>query len=64
MPGMQWKLFGFCSARMGNLDPTHSVRPSGNVCTLREGDDEEMADEKEGNIERLESAEGAISEEE
>ena len=51
---------GFCRARMGHLGDCHSVRPSGSVYTLGEGEDEDMADEKEGNIEESKSDKSVI----
>ena len=64
MPTMRRKTFGFCRARMGNVNPYHSIRPPGNAFTLGEGEDEDMADEKEEDIEEPKSAEKAIIDQE
>ena len=60
MPAMWRKYLGFCRARMGHLGDCHSVRPPGSAYTLGEGDDENMADEKEGNIEESKSDKSVI----
>ena len=60
MPALPRKTFGFCRARMGNVSPYHSIRPQGSVFTLGEGEDEDMADEKEEDIEEPKSAEKDI----
>ena len=49
---------------MGHLDDCHSVRPTGNVYTLGEGEDEDMADDKEEHIDQLKSTKSEIIEEE
>ena len=54
---------GFCRAGVGILSPEHSVRPQGNVYNVTNEDDEEMADDKEGHIDKLISDKGAIMEE-
>ena len=62
MPTLQE--LGFYRAGMGILSPEHSVRPQGNVYNVTSEDDEEMADDKEGSIDRRKSAERAIIEKE
>ena len=49
---------------MVNNDPSHSVRPLGGVHNTGEREDEDMADDKEDDIDELKSAERAIIEEE
>ena len=64
MSAMRHEQFGFCRARMEHLNDRHSVRPPGSVYTLGEGEDEDMADEKEEDIEEPKSAEKAIIDQE
>ena len=45
---------------MGHLSGHHSARPSGSAYTLGEGEDEDMADEREGHIEEGKSDKSAI----
>ena len=45
---------------MGHLGGCHSVRPSGNVLSLGEGEDEDMADEEKGGIGKVKGAEEDI----
>ena len=55
---------GFCRPRMGHLKDRHSVRPPVNVLSLGEGEEEDMAGDKDGDIDQLKSAEkGTIDEE-
>ena len=60
---MRHEQIGFCRARMGHLKDRHSVRPSGNVLSLGEGEDEDMAGDKDEYIDQLKkSDEGSIEE--
>ena len=49
---------------MGRLDDCKSVRPSGNVNASGEGGDEDMADNKEEDIDELKCSKRAIIEKE
>ena len=65
MQALCWVRLGFCRARMGHVNDQHSVRPNRDCGhSLREGEDEDMADDKVEDVDKRKSAEGVIIEQE
>ena len=61
---MRHEHLGFFRPQMGHLKDRHSVRPPVNVLSLGEGEEEDMAGNKDGDIDQLKCAEkGNIDEE-